>query len=164
MQKVFPPLYAVLLLTPAMAVAQTSNPALAMSDHAAARFLDQATWGPTPASIASLQRTGIENWLTAQFAAKPSDIPDQPILAADGQTNRDLGPVQAAFFKNAVNGQDQLRQRVAFALSEIWVVSAISTKPAYAFPPYWRIFRDNAFGNYRDIIKAVTSARPWATT
>src|SRR5208337_166394 len=27
---------------------------------------------------------------------------------------------------------------------------------AYAFPPYWRMFRDNAFTNYRDIIKAVT--------
>ena len=54
-------------------------------------------------------------------------------------------------------GEDQLRQRVAFALSEIWVVSAVGGVPdAYAFPPYWRIFRDNAFANYRDIIKAVT--------
>jgi uncharacterized protein (DUF1800 family) len=36
------------------------------------------------------------------------------------------------------------------------VVSAVSTKDAYAFPPYWRLFRDNAFGNYRDIVKAIT--------
>jgi uncharacterized protein (DUF1800 family) len=127
-----------------------------LSDHAAARLLDQATWGPTPESIAQLQQMGIQAWLAAQFAATPSDLPDQPILAANGMSNNNLAPVQTAFFQNAVSGPDQLRQRVAFALSEIWVVSAVSTKPAYAYPPYWRIFRDNAFGNYADIIRAVT--------
>ncbi len=128
-----------------------------LSDHAAARFLDQATFGPTPSSIAQLQQVGISSWLAAQFALNTSNLPDQPILAADGKFNHDLGPVQAAFFQNAVSGQDQLRQRIAFALSEIWVVSAQSgVHPACAFPPYWRVLRDNAFGNYRDIIKAVT--------
>jgi uncharacterized protein (DUF1800 family) len=130
---------------------------VAVTDRAAARFLDQATWGPTAASIAQLQQSGIANWLTAQFSLNTSDLPDQPILdAATGKPNRNLTPVQAAFFQNTVTGQDQLRQRVAFALSQTWVVSAVSTKDAYAFPPYWRLFRDNAFGNYRDIIKAVT--------
>jgi len=145
--------FALLLLIPC-GFAQTT--ASVMTPRAAARFLDQATWGPTPASIAQLQQTGIAKWLAAQFALNTSDLPDQPILASNGNSNNNLGPVQLAFFQNAVNGQDQLRQRVAFALSEIWVVSAVSTKPAYAFPPYWRIFRDNAFGNYRDLIKAVT--------
>jgi uncharacterized protein (DUF1800 family) len=130
---------------------------VSMSDHAAARFLDQATWGPTPASIAQLQQVGINNWLSAQFALNTSDLPDQPLLGANGKPNNDIRPVQAAFFQNAVNGQDQLRQRVAFALSEIWVVSQQSgVRQAYAYPPYWRIFRDNAFKNYRDIIQAVT--------
>jgi uncharacterized protein (DUF1800 family) len=127
-----------------------------MSDTAAARFLDQATWGPTPSSIAQLEQMGITKWLAAQFAANTSDLPDQPILAANGNANNNLHPVQSAFFQNALSVQDQLRQRVAFALSEIWVVSAVSVNYAYAFPPYWRLFRDNAFGNYRDIIKAVT--------
>ncbi|MGA3018095.1 MAG: DUF1800 domain-containing protein [Bryobacteraceae bacterium] len=129
----------------------------AIADRAAARFLDQAAWGPTPASIAQLQQSGIANWLKAQFSLNTSDLPDQPMLdASTGKPNRDLTPVQAAFFQNAVTGQDQLRQRVAFALSQMWVVSAVSTKYAYAFPPYWRLFRDNAFGNYRDIMKALT--------
>lgn len=127
-----------------------------MTPRAAARFLDQATWGPTPASIVSLQQTGINDWLAAQFSATPSDLPDQPILDSDGNSNNNLTPIQQAFYANAVNGPDQLRQRVAFILSEIWVVSEVSVHPAYAFPPYWRIFRDNAFGNYRDIIQAVT--------
>ena len=55
-----------------------------------------------------------------------------------------------------MNGPDQLRQRVAFALSEIWVVSQTTVPHAYAFPPYWRLLRDNAFKNYRDIIKAIS--------
>lgn len=127
-----------------------------LADRAAARFLDQATWGPTAASIASLEQMGIANWLASQFSAPLSDLPDQPILASNGKSNTALAPVTAAFFQNAVTGQDQLRQRVAFILSQIWVVSHVSVHPAYAFPPYWRIFRDNAFGNYRSIIRAVT--------
>ena len=134
--------------------AQNGRPV--MTEIAAARFLDQATWGPTPASITALQQTGIENWLTAQFALKTSDLPDQPILDPQGKNNGNLQPVQSAFFQNALTGADQLRQRVAFILSQIWVVSAVDVNSAYAFPPYWRIFRDNAFGNYRDIIKAVS--------
>jgi uncharacterized protein (DUF1800 family) len=127
-----------------------------MTDRAAARFLDQATWGPTPASIAELEKLGIDRWIESEFGARLSDLPDQPLLASNGNTNQNLAPVTAAFFANAVNGPDQLRQRVAFALSEIWVVSQTTVPGAYAFPPYWRIFRDNAFRNYRDIIKAVT--------
>lgn len=136
--------------------AQTLAPALGMTDRAAARFLDQATWGPTSESIRHLQKIGIAGWLALQFAAPPSDLPDQPPLNAEGRPNRDLRPLQRQFFENALNGPDQLRQRVAFALSEIWVVSAVELPFAYAYPPYWRIFRDNAFGNYRDIIRAVT--------
>lgn len=145
------------------AQAQPSSPVtkppvpVQMSDQAAGRVLDQATWGPDAASIAELRGAGLINWLESQFSLKTSDIPDQPVLGADGKPNRNLVPVYDAFFENALTKEDQLRQRVAFALSEIWVVSATAGVPdAYAFPPYWRIFRDNAFANYRDIIKAVT--------
>lgn len=146
-----------LLLTVAAATAQTTASTVPLSSRAASRFLDQATFGPTPSSVADLQQQGMDAWLKAQFALNTSDIPDQPILGSDGKSNNDLRPVQAAFFQNAITGQDQLRQRVALALSEIWVVSAeAGVNNAYAYPPYWRLFRDNAFGNYRDIIKAVT--------
>lgn len=128
-----------------------------MSSAAAARFLDQATWGPTPPSIADLQQNGVSRWLRAQFAMNTSNLPDQPILNSDGTPNYNLTPVKAAFFQNTVTGPDQLRQRVAFALSQIWVVSSGGGVPrAYAYPPYWRLFRDNAFGNYRDVIRALT--------
>ena len=91
-----------------------------------------------------------------QFQTTPSYLPDQPILTDAGKTYTNMQPVQRAFFQEAVNGSDQLRQRVAFALSEIWVVSQLDVGYAYAFPPYWQILQENAFTNYRDIIKAMT--------
>jgi uncharacterized protein (DUF1800 family) len=137
------------------AFGQSTTPQV--SEQAAARLLDQAAWGPTPAAIQQVQKMGIAAWLDAQFALNTSDLPDQPLLNSAGNANTDLQPVRSAFFANAVTGQDQLRQRVAFALSQIWIVSAQSgVSNAYAYPPYWRIFRDNAFGNYRDLIKAVS--------
>jgi uncharacterized protein (DUF1800 family) len=135
----------------------SQTPATVVTPRAAARFLDQATWGASPASIAQVQSMGFSSWLAAQFALNTSDLPDQPILNSTGKSNNNIVPVQTAFFQNALTGQDQLRQRVAFILSQIWVVSQQSGVPqAYAYPPYWRIFRDNAFGNYRDVIKAVS--------
>lgn len=134
-----------------------AQPQVMLTERQAARFLDQATWGPTQSDIGNLEVMGFQNWLQAQFSLNTSDLPDQPILTSTGTSNNDIAPVDAAFFQNTLTQPDQLRQRVAFALSEIWVVSQQSgVTPAYAYPPYWRIFRDNAFGNYRDLIEAVT--------
>ena len=80
-----------------------------MSANAAARFLDQAAWGPTPTPSPSFNTMGIANWLNAQFALTTSDLPDQPILNSAGKSNNTIGPVQAAFFQNAVTG------RISFA-------------------------------------------------
>jgi len=141
----------------AASAATAASPFTLTTPREAARILDQGTWGATPSSIAALQQMTLWKWLDEQFALNTSDLPDQAILTSTGISNQNLAPVQAAFFQNAVTGSDQLRQRVAFALSQIWIVSATSgVSPAYAYPPYWRIFRDNAFGNYRDLIKAVT--------
>jgi uncharacterized protein (DUF1800 family) len=147
--------YSLIAIFALLSSAQSTTPMV--TARAAARFLDQATWGPTPASIAQVQSMGFTNWLEAQYALNTSDLPDQPILNSAGKSNNNVGPVQAAFFQNAVANQDQLRQRVAFILSQIWIVSQQSGVPqAYAYPPYWRLFRDNAFGNYKDVIKAIT--------
>src|SRR5215469_15899606 len=101
---------------------QAATPSSSLTPRAAARFLDQAAWGPTPASVTQLQQMGTDAWLNNQFALNVSDLPDQPVLAGDGSNNVNLSPVQSAFFVNTVTGPDQLRQRVAFALSETWVV------------------------------------------
>ncbi len=143
------------LLTARLVLAQSGS-ASSLSDRAAARLLDQAAWGPTPADIQQVQQLGISGWLNQQFRTPPSYLPSQPILNSNGQSNTDFTPLQSAFFQNAVTGPDQLRQRVAFALSEIWVVSGVTVRPAYAWPPYYNLLLDNAFANYRDLMKAVS--------
>jgi uncharacterized protein (DUF1800 family) len=148
------------LLTAGAASGQQTDPpngtAPKITAAAAARLLDQASWGPTPLAIAAVQNAGVKEWLAAQFQLNTSTLPDQPMFTADGKNNSNFRPLQTAFIENAVNGQDQLRQRVAFALSEIWVVSAVQLNRAYAFPSWYQLLGDNAFGNYRDIIKAVS--------
>ena len=68
--------------------------------------------------VNQVQQTGFDTFLQSQFAAQASRYP------TPAATDPGVGNVQTAFFLNAVNGPDQLRQRVAFALNEIWVVSA----------------------------------------
>jgi uncharacterized protein (DUF1800 family) len=59
--------------------------------------------------------------------------------------------VQAAFFQNAVNGPDQLRQRVAFILSQIWVVSQVTVPPGVRVSALLADFPRQRVRNYRDI-------------
>jgi uncharacterized protein (DUF1800 family) len=125
----------------------------AITPTAAARFLDQASWGPTAASIAHVQRVGFASYIEEQFNAAQSPIPDVP-PAANGR--QPVGPVQQNFFVNAVTGEDQLRQRVAFALGQIWVVSALKLSTADQLVPYLRLLQKDAFENYRKIIEDVT--------
>ena len=125
-------------------------PAESLSYNAAVRFLEQATFGPTPKGISQLLDTGLDRWLQEQFDATPSPIPDAPA----GVTN--LSTVQRNFFDNAINRDDQLRQRVAFALGQIWVISGVKINRPEAFIPYLRLLQKDAFGNYYDLMYDVT--------
>jgi uncharacterized protein (DUF1800 family) len=127
-----------------------------MSQRTALRLLEQATWGPTAADAALLQHTGFESWFKAQVTAPLSPIPAQPLLGTDGKAFTNVGPLQQNFYANTLNGSDQLRQRVAFALSEIWVVSNQDLDRAAAFPLLLQIFQKNAFGNYQSLMQDVT--------
>jgi uncharacterized protein (DUF1800 family) len=146
----------------------------------AARFLQQASFGPTEATIAEVRQKGFDAFLTEQFAAKGigyDNLPnalDPAIVAtqkpanctydgtrgsAASQCERDnysTFPMQTRFFQNALNSPDQLRQRVAWAQSQILVVSGLELFQAYSMQSYQRILYDNAFGNYRDILNKVT--------
>ncbi len=117
---------------------------------AAARFLDQAAWGGDAASIAHVQSIGFANYLKEQFSAPMSPYPDPT------DTAYYLGGVQARFFSNAVHGQDQLRQRVAFALQNIFVVSAITDNTAPQMVPFLQILQKDAFGNFRQLMEDVS--------
>ncbi|MHB8680012.1 MAG: DUF1800 domain-containing protein [Rudaea sp.] len=143
----------------------------------ASRFLAQATFGPTDADIASLRTLGYQGWLNQQFAATPtyettptntntaylnwiSNVLHEQI----GQNNR-----QEAWFLGALGGpdpqnnsiihSDQLRQRVAFALSEIFVISdQNATLSGYPQGMAWMydLLLKDAFGNYRTLLNDVT--------
>lgn len=125
-------------------------PADSMSYNAAARFLEQATFGPSPSGISYLIGAGLDQWLREQFDAAPSPVPDAPA----GITNHST--VQQDFFDNAINRDDQLRQRVAFALGQIWVISGVKINRPEAFIPYLRMLQKDVFGNYYDLIYDVT--------
>jgi len=153
-----------------------------ISDADAVRFLEQATWGPTTADIAHLKAVGYTAYLNEQFNAsvtnpgKGSNYPDLvfplddqnsgcPTSTGDpnyNQTvcNRDnysMYPVQRTFFSNALYGPDQLRQRVAFALHQILVISAASevNRPSW-MTIYLQSLDRHAFGNYRTLLQEVT--------
>jgi uncharacterized protein (DUF1800 family) len=130
------------------------------SDADAVRFLEQATFGPTAAGIKHLRRIGLRAWLDEQFATPLSGYDDvRLIFNSNGTLNADgyVG-LQERFFQNAVEGADQLRQRVAFALNQILVVSAndLSNGRLTALLGYQKVIHENAFGNYRDLLHHMT--------
>ena len=132
------------------------------------RFLTMATFGPKPGEIDALTGTSASDWIRAQFAAPASpwlsDVQDyydlgtrRPMMLADGF---DQGATTWVFYRNAVHGEDQLRQRMIYALSQILVVSNGSGGLLGIFPQtlgyYQEILSEHAFGNYRDLLGDVT--------
>ena len=132
------------------AAIKVNNTGSQLSYAAAKRFLEHASWGPTATSIAHLQAIGISAWLTEQFA-EPASIYNLPV-----DTTSNLSTLQEQFFKNAVTGPDQLRQRVAFALGQIAVVSGVKLGTYDEMMPYQQMLLNDAFGTYPAFLKDVT--------
>jgi uncharacterized protein (DUF1800 family) len=145
------------------------------------RFLEQATWGPTNAEVARVQAMGLRAYLNEQFNAQPAFPSDQygaanyadltlmPIDNAQGcpagspatclRDNYTMYPLQAQFFKNALNfnsQSDQLRQRVAWALHQITVESGRDINQPSWMAYYLQILDRDAFGNYRTLLQDIT--------
>ncbi len=123
-----------------------------LSRSDAMRFLYQATWGSTEESIDHVMAIGRDAFIEEQFNAIPSDFPEPDPT----YTVTTFRPAQDRFYYNAVHSDDQLRQRMAFFLSQIWVVSSNTVGKTQQMVPYLRILHNNAFGNYRDILTEVT--------
>ncbi|HEV2646780.1 MAG TPA: DUF1800 family protein [Acidobacteriaceae bacterium] len=136
----------------------TTQPATAQvqaSLQSAARLLDQATFGPTLTDIATVQSEGLPAWLAAQFATATTleaDIPATPPTLCATNT---IPCQQAEWWQNAITGPDQLRQRVAFALSEMFVVSTNSVN-ARAVTTFQNTLANDAFSNFLTIMHDVT--------
>ena len=121
-----------------------------VSAAAAVRFLEQSTFGPTPELVSQVQQIGFAPFLETQLAAPASTYPT-PLT-----TDTSLTKVQNQFWLNAVNDSDQLRQRVAFALNELWVVSQNKVNDPTGYTNYMQALTNDALGNYYNVMKDVT--------
>ena len=123
------------------------------------QFLEQATFGPTESEINDVISLGFEGWINKQIEY-PSSL-QLPYLESLERPNnlRQLQDERVGiWFRNAIQEPDQLRQRVAFSLSEIMVVSEIGAlrDATYSLADYYDMLSRNAFGNFRDLIEDVT--------
>jgi uncharacterized protein (DUF1800 family) len=128
---------------------QVGNSNHAVTATAAARLLDQSTFGPTPALIQHVEQVGMQAFLNEQFAATASTYPIPT-------SNQDISVVKQRFFTNALTGQDQPRQRVAWALAQIFVVSNQKIGDPTAFSAWMNMLQKDAFANDSTLLNDVT--------
>jgi uncharacterized protein (DUF1800 family) len=129
----------------------------------AARFLHQASFGPNAASIADVQRQGVKGWMAAQWAQPRSsvrELQNASWIARDRDPNNRYLDIHTGVWGAAIDGRDQLRQRVAWALSQIFVVNVLNSDPPLSWAPeamadWWDMLAANADGNFRTLIEGV---------
>jgi len=131
------------------------------------RFLEQATFGPTPDLIAYVQQVGFEAYLGEQLGLPAPVIPQldnwpqTPPATCTGTCLRDnysMYPLQISAFSAFLTSPDQLRLRVLFALNQIFVVSAVDGNLAQPsrMLPYLQVLANGAFGNVRQLLTDIT--------
>lgn len=145
--------------TPAPPVAKATN------DTEAARFLLQAQFSAADADVTSLKTDGYLAWLNAQFSAAPGQT---GVAWLDSQGYNSITSEQRYFWpqfgdfmiwNQLLAGPDQMRKRLALALSEFFVVSLSPIDgfyPPYVIGAYWDVLTANAFGNFRTLLEKIT--------
>lgn len=127
----------------------------AASATAAARFLDQTTFGPTAATIAHVQQIGLLAALTEQFNTPTTLFTLPPVPTTQCGSNWQC--TQSDWVRIAATGGDQLRQRMSLLLSEIWVAPNHNDG---AMPYYLNTMANDSFTNYRTIMQDLALAPP----
>lgn len=134
------------------------------AEQEASRFLAQATLGADYALIQQVAAMGIEPWIDAQFILPQSQLLDY--LYAELYDENEIGSsspwrelFRYALWQTTLYEDDLLRQRVALALSEIFVIST-ETDAIYGVAngaaDWYDMLLRNAFGNFRDLLQDVT--------
>jgi uncharacterized protein (DUF1800 family) len=153
-------------------------PVPVVSPQDASRFLDQATFGATDADIHHLSLIGYQAWLSEQFAATQTlmtpgveqalIVNAQPACAAGDvtcnaalfmQNNQGQVYTENAFWQQSLTANDQLRQRVAYSLHEMLVISMTGTgveNMPRGTAHYYDTLGADAFGNFRQLLDDVT--------
>lgn len=144
----------------------------------AARFLDEATFGATDADVRHLSMIGYQAWLNEQFNTPLSPqepgveqalIVNNPACATNDtvcnagvfvENSQDEGLVQDSFWQHALTSNDQLRQRVAYTLTQLLVISSNNTTSIQNMPRgeanYLDVLGADAFGNFRQLLEDET--------
>ncbi len=141
------------LLVYSGALAATAAPATTVT--AASRLLDQSTFGPTTDSIAHVQKVGLQGYLNEQFALAATSVPATPVAPYPSYCTSDNSCNDLAWWKIVLTGNDQVRQRTAFALSHLFVVS-FGQAFGNDFPYYQNVLTHDAFSNYLTLMKDIT--------
>lgn len=134
-----------------------------IKSYAASRFLDHASFGPTPVDIQKVKTLGLNAWIDQQFALPASQIDgsfsenwdsnDTP--GAAGRPYYEL--MQKNFLRFALSGEDQLRLRTTWALSQFIVVSELKVQ-SFAMTQYFNLLQNNSFGNFADLLRVIAKS------
>lgn len=148
-----------------------------LSQDQAVRLAQQASFGPSEGLVEDIKAAGAVDWVRSQMDLKVSAYRrggDDSIHIGVGTGNANYcnrapqksnpdcwrdnvssTPLLWDFYTNATTKPDQLRQRVALALHQLLVVSGVEIEGTYGMRRYQQIFLDNAFGNYREVLRKV---------
>jgi uncharacterized protein (DUF1800 family) len=140
-------------------------PVVAPTDAEASRFLQQAQFAVTTADLAAVKANGYSAWLTTQYNAA---LGQTGVAWLDSRNHNSITIEQRYFWpqfgdfmawNQLLAGPDQMRKRIALALSEFFVVSLSPIDgfyPPYVIAAYWDALCANAFGNFRDLLERMT--------
>lgn len=150
----------------------TLPPEVPTTQRDAVRLAEQASFGPTEALVSDIRTQGSARWVAGQMAlsgarysAGGSGAVHQYTGSGDFCDGRgddcwrdwsSSTPLLWDFYRNAIERPDQLRQRVALALQQIVVVSNLEVSGTYGLRGYHNLLLDNAFGNYREVLRKVS--------
>ncbi len=154
-----------------------ATPPLPVAPTDASRFLEQSTFGATDQDIHHLSQEGYAAWFNEQFnMPQPLHEPqveasiilnNPPCAAGDVKCNAALflqnsnaqNDLFQSFWQQSITGSDQLRERMKYTLSEIYVVSSsngsVGNMPR-GLANYYDLLGADAFGNFRQLLQDVT--------
>ena len=132
------------------------------SNHfAASRFLEQASMGPSPAMMAQVKSQGIDAWIASQMKMAPTKVvTPESMINYDDQLDKPSADRMRDFyrlnlFNVLIGGEDQLRIRTSWVLSNFLVISTRKV-PEFGAMEYLNMLQSNAFGQYAELLKNLT--------
>ena len=142
--------------------APTPPPVATLTSPEASRFLAQASFGANRAEVDRLRGLGVSAWLDEQFALPLGQSHVEWLRAQGFEAStfvNSRAPIDYSIWRKFLSSPDQLRQRTVYALTQIMVIAVEGVGgrwPAFAAAHYLDLLETHAFGNFRNLLEAVT--------